>query len=117
MKPVSVLIGFTNVRDIMDDMGVVPSTTKSAYSAPWGNGESLFDDGFDFSSEPTVPDFKAGQDEKSASTSEKAHADFRSAEGNDVFKSAFDDGPERDVSLSDSPHKYNAFGASLPSAR
>uniref|UniRef100_A0A7I4ANT8 Uncharacterized protein n=1 Tax=Physcomitrium patens TaxID=3218 RepID=A0A7I4ANT8_PHYPA len=109
--------GFTNVRDIMDDMGVVPSTTKSAYSAPWGNGESLFDDGFDFSSEPTVPDFKAGQDEKSASTSEKAHADFRSAEGNDVFKSAFDDGPERDVSLSDSPHKYNAFGASLPSAR
>ncbi|XP_024366464.1 uncharacterized protein [Physcomitrium patens] len=108
--------GFTNVRDIMDDMVEVPSTTKSAYSAPWGNGESLFDDGFDFSSEPTISDFKTGQDEEPFSTSNKVHADFRSAEST-VFKSDFDYDPEHDVSTSDIHHKDNAFGARLPSAR
>lgn len=91
--------GFTNVRDIMDDLGDdVPASTRSGYAAPWGNGESLFDDGFDFSSDPTLPDdpFKAGHDES---------------------KEALEDSPEHGVSTSDSRHKDYAFNASGPSGR
>lgn len=93
--------GFTNVRDIMDDLGDnVPSSNKSGYSAPWGNGESLFDDGFDFSSDPALPGdpFKTGQDDESFSASKKAS-------------------PDHVVSTSDSRHKDYAFNASLPSGR
>lgn len=91
--------GFTNVRDIMDDLGDdVPVSTRSGYAAPWGNGESLFDDGFDFSSDPTLPDdpFKVGHDEP---------------------KEALEDSPEHGVSTSDSRHKDYNFNASAPSGR
>jgi hypothetical protein len=98
--------GFTNVRDIMDDLGDdVPSTTKSAYSAPWGNGESLFDDGFDFSSDPALPgeEFKAGHDEEAFSASSKGRA--------------FEDSPDHDASTSHSQPKDYAFNSSVPSGR
>jgi epidermal growth factor receptor substrate 15 len=94
------------VRDIMDDLGDdVPSTTKSAYSAPWGNGESLFDDGFDFSSDPSLPgeDVKAGQDEEGLSRSEKGRG--------------VGDSPEHDASTSHSEARDYAFNSSVPSGR
>jgi epidermal growth factor receptor substrate 15 len=94
------------VRDIMDDLGDdVPSTTKSAYSAPWGNGESLFDDGFDFSSDPSLPgeDVKAGQDEEGLSRSEKGRG--------------VGDSPEHDASTSHYEARDYAFNSSVPSGR
>ncbi|CAK9270871.1 unnamed protein product [Sphagnum jensenii] len=47
--------GFSTVQGIMDETtgGSLP---KGVLSAPWGDGESLFDDGFDFSSNPTLGD-------------------------------------------------------------
>lgn len=102
----------------MDDLGDnVPSSTKSGYSAPWGNGESLFDDGFDFSSDPTLPGdpFKTGQDDEPFSASEKARTGF--AGDSDDMKRTFEDSPEHDVSTSDSRHKDYTFNTSLPSGR
>lgn len=88
----------------MDDLGDdVPSARRSAYSAPWGNGESLFDDGFDFSSDPTL----AGEDFKTDepfSASEKGRA--------------FEDSPDHDATTSHSRQKDYAFNnSSVPSGR
>jgi hypothetical protein len=108
--------GFTNVRDIMDDLGDdVPTSTKSGYSAPWGNGESLFDDGFDFSSDPTLPGdpFRTEHDDDS----DKAGTDLGSAGGSADTKRTFEDSGDPDMSTSDSRHKDYAFNASLPSGR
>lgn len=44
-----VYVGFINVCDIMDDLGDnVLFLMKFGYFVLWGNGESFFDDGFDF---------------------------------------------------------------------
>ena len=93
------------MRDIMDDLGdEVPSTTKSGYTAPWGNGESLFDDGFDFSSDPTLPgqDFTTGHEEGFAA-SENARG--------------FEDSPEHDTSTSHGQQRDHVFNSSIPSGR
>jgi len=104
----------------MEDLGDnVPSSTKSGYSAPWGNGESLFDDGFDFSSDPTLPGdpFKTGHDDEAFSASDKGRTGLGSAGESDDMKRTFEDSGEHDVSTSDSRHKESAFNASHPSGR
>lgn len=108
--------GFTNVRDIMDDLGDdVPTSTKSGYSAPWGNGESLFDDGFDFSSDPTLPGDPFGTEHDD--DSDKAGPGLGSAGGSADMKRTFEDSGDPDMSTSDPRHKDYAFNASLPSGR
>lgn len=86
----------------MDDATADLSTTKDIMSAPWGNGDSLFDDGFDFSSEPTIDNniFKTEGDEDSLP--QKSSSYLHSAGGSDDFTRNGAESPEHDLSTSGS---------------
>lgn len=104
-----------NAQDIMDELTEdYSSTAKSAYSAPWGNGESLFDDGFDFSSEPTLHSdaFETGDEEYSSTLPKESHTDFRSAGGSDTFTRNSVESPDHDTSTSGSLHTEPTFDTS-----
>ncbi|CAM6050256.1 unnamed protein product [Sphagnum compactum] len=89
--------GFSTVQGIMDETtdGSLP---KGVLSAPWGDGESLFDDGFDFSSNPTLGDdlFK-DEVEDTHAVPERSRSNSPSPDDSDGVES-----PERHFSRSSS---------------
>ncbi|CAM6027510.1 unnamed protein product [Sphagnum balticum] len=89
--------GFSTVQGIMDETtgGSLP---KRVLSAPWGDGESLFDDGFDFSSNPTLGDglFK-DEVEDTHAVPERSRSNSPSPDDSDGVES-----PERHFSRSSS---------------